>query len=962
MKIFIYLSLVLTSLYSVAQIKNVIHTDYTKLINPFIGTGGHGHTYPGSAYPFGFMQLSPDSRKEGWDGCGGYHDSDSALYGFSHTHLSGTGVPDYADLLFLPFVGESVNETVAFDKSKTNAHAGYFETFLNKDKIKVELSTTAHSGFHNYIFNASQSGKRQLKVDLRYRDILKDVAFEQIDDYTIQGKRISKAWAEEQHFYFYFKTKQKIQSIEFYNNLYYLNFGSDIDTLQIKVGISAVDINGAIKNLNKEINHWNILKTKAQNQTAWNKELSKIEVENVDNAYDTIFYTALYHSYLNPNIFSDVDGRYRGMDNKIYTDKSHTQYTVFSLWDTFRATHPLFTLTQRQKTVDFINTFLNQYKQGGKLPIWELAGNYTGCMIGYHAIPVIVDAYNKGIRDFDTQLALKAMVEIATTDELGKKVYAENGIMEQGDEPESVSKQLEYAYDDWCIAAFADSLGEKEIANQFYYRALMYRNSFNAENQFMQPRINGGFASNFKPKEVTFSFTEANSFQYTLFAPQDIAGLIKLLGGKKGLENWLDKLFTTSSDLEGRNQSDITGLIGQYAHGNEPSHHMAYLYNYTDAPHKANFYINKILTEQYWNEPDGLSGNEDCGQMSSWYVLSALGMYAVTPGKSYFDLSAPIVRNAKIKLENGNIFEIKATNRTSENIYVQEILLNETNYNKLYLEVRDILNGGTIEFIFGKEKSLSLAKYEKAHSSIKDDTFVTIPTFSSDKRSFKEPFEVSISNTTNDSIYYSIIGNELDRSSPILLLPNQMLTIDKTTGIKAYAVRNGNKSKTVTVSYTKVDNSYELEILGKFDNQYNAGGKRAVIDGIKGKNNYKTGEFQGYQGQDVTFIIDLKKKKKINTVNVGVLRDINSWIFYPQSVEVCFYKKNLNKLKMHSVQSITDNNEEDYHNPKKRNLQFNFGKKARYIKVTLKNYGECPPWHLGAGGDTWIFLDEIEID
>lgn len=959
-KIFITLTLVLIGVAGFSQLVN--NTDYTKLVNPFIGTGGHGHTYPGSAYPFGFMQLSPDSRKEGWDGCGGYHDSDSTLYGFGHTHLSGTGVPDYADLLFLPFVGETVNETTAFDKTKTNAYAGYFETFLKEDKIKVELSTTAHSGYHNYIFDASQSGKRQLKVDLRYRDILKDVAFEQVDNYTIQGKRISKAWAEEQHFYFYFKSKQKILSIDYYNNLYYLNFGSDIDTLQIKVGISAVDINGAKNNLTAEINHWNILKTKAENQTAWNKELAKIEVNNFNKAYDTIFYTALYHSYLNPNTFSDVDGRYRGMDNQIYTNKQHTQYTVFSLWDTFRATHPLFTLTQRKKTVDFINTFLNQYQQGGELPIWELAGNYTGCMIGYHAIPVIVDAYNKGIRNFDQNLALKAMVEIAKADELGKQIYAINGVLEQGDEPESVSKQLEYAYDDWCIAAFADSLGEQEIATEFYNRALTYRNSFNAENQFMQPRINGGFASNFKPKEVTFSYTEANSFQYTLFAPQDIAGLTKLLGGRKGLENWLDKLFTTSSDLEGRHQSDITGLIGQYAHGNEPSHHMAYLYNYTDAPHKANYYVNKILTEQYWNAPDGLSGNEDCGQMSSWYVLSALGMYSVTPGKSYFDLSAPIVKNAKINLENGKTFEVKARNRNAENIYVQAILLNGEPYKKLYIETQDILSGGTLEFIFGKENKQALVTYKKANSFINDEAFVSIPTFSVDKRSFKEPFEVTISNTTKDSIFYSISNTEISNSSPILLLPNQMLTIENTADIKAFAVRNGYKSKTVTANYTKVDNTYDLEIIGEFDNQYNAGGKRAVIDGIKGKNNYKTGEFQGYQGQDVTFIIDLKKKTKVNTVDVGVLRDINSWIFFPKSVEVSLYKKDMEKLRKRVLQSVNENEEVDYHNPKKRNVKLNFGVKARYIKVTLKNYGECPSWHLGEGRDTWIFLDEIGID
>jgi hypothetical protein len=648
------------------------------------------------------------------------------------------------------------------------------------------------------------------------------------------------------------------------------------------------------------------------------------------------------------------------MDNKIYTDKNHTQYTVFSLWDTFRATHPLFTLTQRDKTVDFIKTFLNQYKKGGELPIWELAGNYTGCMIGYHAIPVIVDAYSKGIRDFDAELALEAMVEIAKADELGKHIYAKNGVLEQGDEPESVSKQLEYAYDDWCIAVFADSLGESEIANEFYYRALTYRNSFNAQNQFMQPRINGGFASNFKPKEVTFSFTEANSFQYSLFAPQDIAGLTKLLGGRKGLENWLDKLFTTSSDLEGRHQSDITGLIGQYAHGNEPSHHMAYLYNYTDAPHKANYYVNKILTEQYWNAPDGLSGNEDCGQMSSWYVLSALGMYSVTPGKSYFDLSAPIVKSADLSLENGNHFVVETKNRSKQNIYVQEILLNGSTFNQLFIETETILKGGNLTFVFGSEPSNSLVACKKANSQINDEQFVSIPTFSVDKRSFTKPFEVTLSNTNKDTIVY-FFNNEGGQSIQKVFNSEEPIVVSETCQISAFALKNGLKSKTVTASYAKIDNSYSVEIIGNYDNQYNGGGPRAVIDGVEGKNNYKTGEFQGFQGQDVTFIIDLKKKKKIKSVEVGILRDINSWIFFPKTVEVRFYKKNLEKFRIREAQSVKDNAKEDYHNPKKRNMKFSFGKKARYIKVTLKNYGECPDWHLGAGGDTWIFVDEIEI-
>ncbi len=642
-----------------------------KLVNPFIGTGGHGHTYPGVSEPFGMIQLSPDTRIDGWDGCGGYHYDDSIIYGFSHTHLSGTGVSDYGDLLIMPFIGENVWENGKDNAGKgygskfshyfEDAVAGSYSVLLSDYNIHADLTTTTRCGMHKYVYPSR--GNRKIIIDLEHRDRLLDSDLIFLNDTTIIGKRISDAWAKEQHFYYainlseapinrYFQKNEEGKSSKLI-----LEFGEGSPILMVKVGISAVDINGARKNLKTEMPSWNFDFYRKNNQAKWDTELNKIDIETEDKDKKTIFYTAMYHSFLNPNIFSDVDGRYRGMDMEIHQSNKHQQYTVFSLWDTFRATHPLFTITQQDRTVDFINTFLNQYKQGGILPIWELSGNYTGCMIGYHAIPVIVDAWVKGIRGFDEQLALKAMVHSANQTHLGLDFYTEQGYISSENESESVSKTLEYAYDDWCIAIMADSLGHDSLASVFYQRSQFYKNLYNANSTYMQPRYNGGWKYNFKPDEVTFDYTEANSWQYSLFAPHDVLGLIQLLGGKDNLEKWLDDLFTAPSETSGRHQVDITGLIGQYAHGNEPSHHMAYLYNFTKSPWKTQKYVHKILTELYFNDPNGLSGNEDCGQMSSWYVLSSLGFYSFAPGSDMYLLGTPLFDKYTINLENGNTFK-----------------------------------------------------------------------------------------------------------------------------------------------------------------------------------------------------------------------------------------------------------------------------------------------------------------
>ena len=721
------------------------------------------HTYPGASMPFGMVQLSPDTRLEGWDGCGGYHYSDSVLYGFSHTHLSGTGVSDYGDILFMPTTGSvrmnngyqtSPEEGYAssFKHENESASPGYYEVHIDDYNIDVQLTVTPRCGFHKYTFNSNKS--RNIILDLEHRDQLLDAEIEVLNDHTFRGKRISKAWASEQHIYFYGEFSQpfiaesinfkKIDGIEKKTKAAFQFENSDDKSILLKIGISAVSVEGAKKNLQTEIDHWDFDQTQTNALNAWQEKLKKIEVQSEDHEKKTIFYTALYHSLLNPNLFMDVDSQYRGMDKQIHQATDHIHHTVFSFWDTFRATHPLFTIIEQDRTNDLIKTLLSQYKQGGILPIWELAGNYTGCMIGYHGVPVIADAYLKGIRDYDTELALQAVQHSANQNHLGLDALKEQGFISAEREPESVSKTLEYAYDDWCIAEMASAMKNDDIAETFYNRGQFYKNIFDPTTGFMRAKMNNTWFTPFDPAEVNYNYTEANSWQYSMFAPQDISGLIELNGGAEAFEIKLDQLFTTPSDLSGRQQADITGLIGQYAHGNEPSHHMAYLYNYVGKPYKTQERVAEILETMYHNAPDGLSGNEDCGQMSSWYVLSALGIYPVTPGLPYYTIGTPIFDEAKINLENGKSFTIKAKNQNKNHMYIQSATMNGSDFKQSFIDHEDIMNGGTLTFEMGKSKNHD---WFTAHpeSSIDQTKLVPVPYFSENGKTFIDSMILELS-------------------------------------------------------------------------------------------------------------------------------------------------------------------------------------------------------------------------
>ncbi|MBV6644283.1 MAG: GH92 family glycosyl hydrolase [Cyclobacteriaceae bacterium] len=724
-------------------------SDPLSYVNPMIGTGAHGHTFPGATTPFGMVQLSPDTYNEGWDWCSGYHYSDSSIMGFSHTHLSGTGRGDLLDILVMPMTGslrtipgsrenpdEGYRSRFSHDQEKSSP--GYYSVILEDYDIQVELTATPRVGFHRYTLPAEDVYLILDPVHGRVGDQVKGTSVQIVNDTLITGYRKSRGWGEGDEKYWanqqiYFaasfsrpfdgsgvvdseQTLNGAKMAEGLSTKAYAKFSGDKSRqLLIKVGISAVDINGAINNLRHETPTWDFDQVKEKAANAWRKELEKIEVKSTERANLETFYTALYHTMIAPYLFEDSDGRYRGSDGQIQKTEGFQNYTVFSLWDTFRATHPLYTLTQSQRVDDMIQSMIAQYEEYGLLPVWSLHGSETNCMIGYHSVPVITDAFFKGIGDFDIEKAYEAMKTSAMQDDFGISYLKTYNYIPTDLHNKSVSKTLEYAYDDWCIAQVAKKLGKLDDYAYFIKRAEAYRNVFDSTDRFMKGRnADGSFVTSFDPTFASYGksdFIEGNSWQYSWFVPHDIRGLIQLMGGKKPFEQQLDRLFSEKQILDENAPIDITGLIGQYAHGNEPSHHVAYLYNFAGVPWKTQSMVNQIMTTLYDNTPEGLSGNEDCGQMSAWYVFSALGMYPVNPADRNYVFGKPHFEESTIRLPNGNDFTIKAEKLSSDNIYIQDIKLNGQPYGKLYITHTQIMAGGELTFVMGPKPSASLANY-----------------------------------------------------------------------------------------------------------------------------------------------------------------------------------------------------------------------------------------------------------
>ena len=803
----------------------ILPQDLTKLVDPMIGTGGTGHTFPGAAVPFGMVQLSPDTHNEGWDWCSGYHYSDSSIIGFTHTHLSGTGAADLGDVLLMPTTGilqtspgtkENPDDGYRsrFNHDKEWASPGFYKVLLEDYNISVEVTVTPRTGFHKYTFPKSDSSNIIIDLVHGISDRTTDSYLKFIGNNKLEGYRKSQGWAPEQCVYFVIEFSKSFEKYGVVQNdtllennasaigknvKGYVTFNTEEnEEVFVKVGISAVSIEGAGKNLKEENQSWNFDEIRSEASKLWETQLTKIKVEGGSIEEKTIFYTSLYHSMIHPNIFMDVDGQYRGMDQKIYEAENYEYYTVYSLWDTYRALHPLFTIIEPKKDADMVKTLITKYEEAGILPIWELWSSETGTMIGYHSIPVIVDAYMKGIRDYDVEKAYEAIKHSADMDHLGLKSYKEYNYVASDREHEAVSKTLEYAYDDWCIAIMAKELGKDEDYEKYSARAMNYKNLFDGHSGFMRGRnADGKWVPMFNPYSVSRDFTEANSWQYSLYVPQDVLGLESLYGSSINLINKLDETFNASSKLDGRKISDISGLIGQYAHGNEPSHHMAYLYNYTSQPWKTQERVKYILDEMYSASPDGLSGNEDCGQMSAWYILSAMGFYPVAPGTNQYVIGTPIFNKVTIDLENGKEFIVTAENVSDKNIYIQSIKLNGQNYKKTYLTYEDIIGGCTVNFKMGAEpnKKWGIEKDARPYS-LSNVSFVSTPYQKNDITYFDNSAVVDlVSRTEGSEIYYTLDGSEPTKNSKLFTKP---FKITSTELIKAKAYKDCMDSSVVS--------------------------------------------------------------------------------------------------------------------------------------------------------------------
>lgn len=717
---------VVSLLTSYSQVKVAKVSSY---VNPFIGTAAHGHTYPGVTVPFGMVQLSPDNGTEGWDWCSGYHYSDSVIAGFSHTHLSGTGIGDLADISVLPIV----NKPAGFDKitsrfshDREKAGAGYYSVVLDDFNIKAELTASERTGYHRYTFPRAENAMIRFNLGFAINwDKPVETHFKQIDSFTFVGYRYSTGWAKDQRVFFAVRVSKPVKQVRLFTNgraiaaseaksaatVACLLFNTtENEQVQMQVSLSYANEEGALATLAAEKGH-TFDKVKEQAVAAWESTLSKVSVTTSDNKLKEVFYTALYHSFEAPVLFNDINGNYKNAKGNL-AHADYPVYSVSSLWDVFRAESPLFTLLQPERVPHIIRSYMDFYKQYGLLPVWDLHFNETNCMTGYHCIPIVADAVLKGIAGIDAKQALEAMKKSAMQDIRGTNWYRQYGYLPQDKMGSSVTITLEYAFDDWCIAQVAKKAGNPDDYAVFMKRSASWKNLFDSTIGFARAKkADGSWVTPFDPYYSEHDadkamFTEGNSWQHSWFVPQDVSGLIQAYGGITPFVTKLDSLFTISSEIKGQNTSpDISGLIGQYAHGNEPSHHIAYLYNYAGMPAKTADRVRYITRNLYTNQPDGLCGNEDCGQMSAWFIWSAIGFYPVNAASGEYVIGAPLFDKVSIQLPQQKRFTVIAKGVSDKNRYIQKATLNGKPYTTSFIRHADIIKGGELVFVMGSTPS-----------------------------------------------------------------------------------------------------------------------------------------------------------------------------------------------------------------------------------------------------------------
>ena len=855
----------------------------TTYVDPMIGTDGYGHAFPGAIVPFGQIQPSPDTRLNGWDGCSGYHYSDDTIYGFSHTHLSGTGCEDYGDVLLMPVdemqmrnmeFGDSMryNYCFAFSHKDEVAQAGYYSVKPLKGcgtSVKqVELTADRRVAYHRYTFGEQVNG---IALDLRHRDVLLSGKIMQRDG-LIVGWRESSAWNPDQHLHYAIRSSVPFERVRLNadSTQAILELPAGTKEVELQVAISGVDIEGAIGNLGTA-QYKDFDSARQGADSTWETALAKLSVNNGSKEQRRCFYTALYHCMTAPYLWSDEDGRYRGTDGKIHVaDKGHEVYTVFSLWDTYRALHPLLTQIEPERTVDFVYTAMKNYEQGGELPMWELASHETHCMIGYHAVPMMLEAYihlakpDGTLAGYTPKQMLDAMVATSNRTET-HRAYGEQGYLSSELDNESVSKTLEYAYDDWCIAQMAVIADDSATARTYWIRSQSWQNVIDS-NGFAHAKRNGAWVSPFDPTEVNNHYTEANSWQYSTYVPHDIDAWVEHIGGKDKALAFLDSLFEGHNSMSGREQVDVTGLIGMYAHGNEPSHHAAWLYSLLGQPEKTQHYVHRILNELYTSQPDGLCGNEDCGQMSAWYVLAAMGMYEVCPGSD------------------------------------------------IWVKTKPMLNVDGFELA---------------------------------------PIAVVLTDQVCPEEY---------RITPCPVFDDWRMQSDRDK-VSDTLAQMGNRLPSQRVRHVEVKTSTDKHVtyLTQPAPQYTENGPEGMVDHIFGTTNYRIGGWQGWQ-EDMVAVVELDNIQTIRYIGIECLENMRSWIFFPTDV---LFEYSIDGEHWQRFGEVSNTQFPTEHYRQEESVTHTFcsdgNVRAKYVKVTATNFGKLPDWHVGAGGQAWIFADEITI-
>lgn len=712
------------------QEKTEATTNYVSYVDPYIGSGEHGHVFVGANVPFGAVQIGPQNIHKGWDWCSGYHYSDSVIIGFSHTHLSGTGCADLGDILVMPFTGEvrtarGEQDNIEGACSSYYEHAnesvspGYYSLLMDNG-VKAELTATERVAFHKYSFPDGADNHILINLKEGNGDRSYETYLKKIDDNTIEGYRFSKGWSPQHKVYFTMKFDQSISELKVFNDdtaagndeitgegvKGVVSFKDNPKQVAAKVAISSVSCANALANMQKELSHWDFDQIHSEAVSKWNDQLAAVKIDTKDERAKKIFYTAMYHTFIAPTLYCDVNGEFRGQDDKVYTNNDWTNYSTFSLWDTYRTLNPLYTIIAPEKVGDIVNSFLSIYDQQGKLPIWHLVGGETNCMPGYSSVPVIADAYLKGIGGFDAERAYNTMTSTATYDkQIGVTYVKEKGFIPCDKIHESTSIAMEYAADDWGIAMMAKKMGKDSDYESYLKRGKYYTRYFDKDINFIRPVMDDGSwrtpYNPFRSVHGTGDFTEGTGWQYTFFVPQHPEGLIELFGGDANFTTKLDSLFVVEGDMGEGASSDISGLIGQYAHGNEPSHHVAYLYPYAGEQWKTAEKVRYIQDVFYTDQPEGIIGNEDCGQMSSWHIMSALGFYQVNPSNGVFVFGSPQFDKASVRLKDGKSFDVVAQNNNKDNIYIQSVTLNGQPYDKSYIMYDDIMKGGNLTFVMG---------------------------------------------------------------------------------------------------------------------------------------------------------------------------------------------------------------------------------------------------------------------